>query len=104
MPIHSCQAPSESRRLSALTSHFSSGQGSPQPERKSAGTAMTSKPALRKAPAARGICIAEVTRRIRGSRAEDIDSVYTLRYNSKVANGIEFDWDAERSEEHTSER
>jgi uncharacterized DUF497 family protein len=52
---------------------------------------------LPKAPAARGICIAEVTRRIRGSRAEYIDSVYTLRYNSKVANGIEFDWDAENT-------
>jgi uncharacterized DUF497 family protein len=43
------------------------------------------------------MCIAEVTRRIRGSRAEYIDSVYTLRYNSKVANGIEFDWDAENT-------
>src|ERR1039458_2780426 len=97
MPSHSCKAASELRKVSALGSHFPSGWASPHRERKSAGPSMTSRPALRKAPAARGMCIAEVTRRIRGSRAEYIDSVYTLRYNSKVANGIEFDWDAENT-------
>jgi len=42
-------------------------------------------------------CKSSVCAGILACRAEYIDSVYTLRYNSTVADGIEFDWDAENT-------
>jgi uncharacterized DUF497 family protein len=42
-------------------------------------------------------CKSSVCAGIFACLAEYIDSVYTLRYNSTVAIGIEFDWDAENT-------
>ena len=39
-----------------------------------------------------------------GEPARYIDSVYTLRYTSKVASGIEFDWNAENTKHLAAHR